>query len=250
MADTAEEVAALEKRYREAEAELRARGCLEIGQAFEAASTQAKAGIGRAMSEVLVLAGSPTSLYASFYMQIAAGTRMPDGNEFDLRRESIDSRFFPSFHKEIVFGALTLDGRGVEYYGGVTMILRDDAIAERATVFHENTFLFVDKRGIKYSDPFPPGYRADWKNRGMLALAKLHAALDGKTQAKDFPGILLRQKTTTSGDDFVEVHIFQGFSRGAIEKIICTKPRNKFDTHELKVLREKAAKAGIAVEVV
>ena len=67
--------------------------------------------------------------------------RLPNGEKWDVLRPVIDGVIFPGYHDKIRFAALTLNGRGLSGYGPCALILREDRIARRTTVFEENSIL-------------------------------------------------------------------------------------------------------------
>lgn len=169
---------------------------------------------------------------------------MPEGNKFDRNRESIDAKLFPSYHKNIVFGALSLNERGVKAYGGAFVVLKDDAVRKRSSVFEMNSFTFAEVHRIGMADPIPPGYRAAWKDRGRLAKAKLHARISAATRTEEYPDILLNSSAPADSADFIEVHIFGEFSRGAIEKVYLLEtddPADKIIARSVQVALERLA---------
>ena len=179
----------------------------------------------RSLNVVMALVSGDSALYSSFHRQIRAGTRIPEDNKWDGGRAAIDETVFPNYAADIVFGALSLDGWGLTYYGAYVIVLRDEVVEDRATVFEENSFRFVQRWRIVAGNPVPPGHRAVWAARDKLAVAKLHSKLDRGTRPEDFPGILLSAGTGPSDGDFIEVHIFGSIHRRAVERVIGPPPK-------------------------
>jgi hypothetical protein len=71
----------------------------------------------------------------------------------------------------------------------------------------------------------PPGYRATWEDRGILATAKLEPRLAPTTTASEFPAVLVGE----TGQDFVEVHIYDKLNRDSIERIVARQPKTEAD---------------------
>ena len=143
----------------------------------------------------------------------------------DLQRRIADSIMFPYYEEQIRFATLSLNGVGATAYGDCSIVLREVAISERATVFEENSVLFCERRGLGVAKPLPPGYRATWEDRGILATAKLESRLVPATSAAEFPTILVG----ATGQDFVEVHIYGALDRGSIQRIVARKPKSEAD---------------------
>ena len=178
--------------------------------------------IARDVSEVLRLAVSPRQLYANYYELIEGGIRLPDGDDWDMLRQLADTLLFPHSKEEIRFGALSLNELGLTNYGSCSIVLRENMIAHRSSVFEENSALFMEHRGVSMSrkTKVPPGYRANWADRGKLCVSKLGSRISAASTPADFSGILLKQGVTSGDDDFIEVHIWGPMSIFTIEKVV------------------------------
>ncbi|MCA0247153.1 MAG: hypothetical protein LCH93_11100 [Proteobacteria bacterium] len=249
LASDAGEVLAFQRRVDDARVQLRARNCEAEGEAFATQAALSSAVVCRAPGHLLELVSNPNSIYSTFYNQLDGQSRLPQDNEYDQWRAVIDAIMFPNFFRSIVFAALSLNGLGVVAYGACSIVLKEVAFAHRASVFHENSFKFIKDYKLKATDPLPHGYRATWDRRAELALAKLHGRVNSSMSTSDYAEVLLRQKTATVEDDFIEVHIFGGFSRGAIERIVVTQPEDRIERHVLKGVVAKARAASIPVEM-
>ena len=232
-----EEKAALAKRYAEALENASGRGCGDVVVAFLGALKSSVAAICRSLSKVKELVSSPNEIYATFYQLVGAGARRLEGSRMDLQRRIADSIMFPYYEKDIRFAILSLDGVGAIAYGDCSVVLKDIAISERATVFEENSVLYCEKRGLGVAQLLPPGYRATWEDRGILATAKLEPKFVPSTSAAEFPAILVGN----TGQDFVEVHIFGPLNHGSIERIVARKPKTEADRILLEEIKRHAA---------
>ncbi len=226
-ANESDERAALTRRYDKAKRDAHNRKADAVLQDFESAVAGSKAVIARYYSEVLRLASSPRQIYGTFYQLVDAGVRLPEGNQWDILRELADTVLFPDYKKDIRFGALSLDGRGLLNWGDCSIVLREAMIGERASVFEENSALFVERQKIKISrDPkLPKGYRAAWQERGRLAVAKLFNRIDSTTTPDKYSRILLDPGATSEDDDFIEVHIFGPMTVLTMEQVIVIAPQ-------------------------
>jgi hypothetical protein len=209
----------LDARFRSALSEADARGCRQVTDAFSSSVLTSKAVICRDAQAVNALVSSDDALYASFYNKVVGQSVLPAKNDFDPRRSGIDGTFFPFYHEEIRFGALSLNGTGTGSYGGYAIVIKDDAISARTSVFEENTLVFARKHRVPAGGPIPSGYRATWEERNKLAVAKLHTRLSKATDPQAFSGILLNVGGGTDRDDFIEVHIYGPLHRRAIEVV-------------------------------
>ena len=218
-ASSEEEVTKLQERVKRAEEETFARGCRAILEDFATAVAGSKTVVCRPLTEIKSLLSNPLSVYQSYYKQIGSKMRLPENNEYDRHRHAVDALFFPGYADEIVFGALSLDGIGVIKFGPHSMVLKDEMINHRATVFERNTIEFAHDNKLPVAEPIPSGYRTTWNKRHDLSKAKLYSKLDDTTTPEDYPGILLEQSSGMNSDDFVEVHIYKGFNRAAIAQV-------------------------------
>jgi hypothetical protein len=207
---------ALERRYRAALRDASSRGAqADVGK-FETATANSKAVIARPLRELDRLAASDKELFPTFYRLLGEEVRLPHGNQWDRARRIADEALFPGYKEEIRFAALSLDGAGLSSYGDCSFVLRDDMIAHRASVFEENSTVFMKRHAY---EP-PAGHRAAWGERGKLCVAKLAGRIRPGMPEAQFPGILLRTGTTSAEDDFVEVHIWGPMSLRAVERIL------------------------------
>jgi hypothetical protein len=126
---------------------------------------------------------------------------------------------FGGYGDKIVYGALSLDGRGLKSYGAYALVLREVAVARRSSILCDNGFDFVERHKLRPGDQIPLGYRSAWDNKHELAVAKVEQIFDSNTQDADFPRILMFQGVNRSQDDFMEVHIYGTFDHDAIESV-------------------------------
>ncbi len=242
------ERAGLQSRYDLAKADALSRQADVAVQDFEAAINNTTAVIARSESEVLRLATSTRQLYSTYYQQLDAGVRLPDGDEWDVVREIADTMLFPKYKQDIRFAALSLDGLGLVNYGSCSITLRNEMISHRASVFEENSVLFMKRNGILAGKPdLPKGFRAPWPDRGKLCVAKLAADIDSTTGPNQYSGLLLRSGVTSANDAFVEVHIWGPISVLTMEKVTVTGPKARAKATIVKALKSKLRKHGVTI---
>src|SRR5262245_57714593 len=143
-----DERAALEERYHQAHKASVDRGAADRLRDFESALGASKAVLSRPLGFLLEFVQADNVVYATYYKLMRAGIRFPAGEKWDRLRTIADATLFAGFEDEIRFAALSLDGVGVRSYGACSITLRDSMIAHRASVFEENTVLFVEKMGV------------------------------------------------------------------------------------------------------
>ncbi|HEY0763146.1 MAG TPA: hypothetical protein VGD61_12315 [Pyrinomonadaceae bacterium] len=235
-------------RYNTAKTDALQRGADKVLVGFERAVTTSVAVIARSESEVLRLATTTKQLYATYYEQLESNIRLPDGDEWDVVREVTDTVLFPKFKKEMRFGALSIDGVGVRNYGPCSMALRNEMISHRASVFEENSVLFMKHKKIEVSNPvLPKGFRAAWSDRAMLSVAKLATAIDPNLLPGQYSKRLLKQGASSADDDFIEVHIWGPISVLTMEKVTVTAPSSGPRETILKAVTSKLLKHNVTV---
>jgi hypothetical protein len=220
MAALKEEGDALDARYDSALGEAEGRGLRDAVSAFESAARSSQAVMTRPSGELLRLANGDNELYATYYKLLGV-TRLPTGGSWDLLRAPVDEALFPTFKEEIRFAALSLDGRGLPHYGDCFITLREAMIAHRASVFEENTVVFMKRRGVTFgeADKLTRGFRATWGARAKLCVAKLTARVSGDMDEAARADLLLSPAGTPDADDFVEVHIYGPMTARTFERV-------------------------------
>jgi hypothetical protein len=203
----------------------------------------------RAPGDLLRLANSDRDLFATYYQLRRAGLRLPTGDEWDYRRNVADEALFPDFKEHITFAALSLDGTGLSNYGSCSIVLRNDMIAHRASVFEENSVKFTERHRVAMKKgKVPNGYRAPWANREKLCAAKLHQSIDAATRPDEYSRLLMREGATSEEDQFVEAHIFGPWTARTIEQVSVSKRRKRADNVSIKWLARELKKFGVTVK--
>jgi len=247
MAERAAEMQSLERRFQDALQQATIKGSEQVTEQFRVAVGSSEAIISRPLSKLMELVSSDNELYTTYYHQVESQSRLPQANEYDQGRTAIDSVLFPNYHAEIRFAMLSLDARGLDYYGECSIALKEMAIQDRATVFEGNSFEFFQEKKIVAGKQPPLGYRTTWKNRDRLAVSKLGVKIDTSTTPSLFPGILI--SNATGKGDFVEVHIYGPIHRRAIKSVVVKQPNKKADKTLLKSMRNKLAQIGASLKV-
>lgn len=242
-ASAPEEQAALKRRYNQAVQDAEVRGARAVVEQFEMATMGSKAVIARSLRELDRIATSERELFSTYYKLLEGEVQLEHGNKWDGLRGVADDTLFPGYRSEIRFAALSLDGKGLHHYGEASFVLREDMIAHRASVYEENSVLFLRKHSY---EP-PPGHRATWADRAILCVAKLASWLTSSTETADFAKLLLRQGETPEDDQFVEVHIYGSMSVRTVQRVLVPPPK-KGMVAVREALRERLRRMGMALE--
>ncbi|HSS50342.1 MAG TPA: hypothetical protein VLX28_15500 [Thermoanaerobaculia bacterium] len=236
---------ALAKRYKSAVGAAVARGCAHQVSRFEAKLVNAHAVINRSALETARLVSSDRELFSTFYQLLNSEVRLPSGEIWDKLRRIADEALFPGYKEKIRFAALSLDNLGLFNYGDCSLVLTDAMIAHRASVYHENSALFLRRHSF---EP-PVGYRAVWRDRARLCIAKLADRLQVFTPARDFAALLLRQGDTSEQDQFIEVHIWGPLSVYCLAKVSIAKRFSSRSPALFRAVRELLHHAGVKSEI-
>ena len=205
--------------------------------------------VARSVDEVLRLAKSDNELYATFYQQTESGSRLPDDNEWDILRACADDALFPGYKKEIRFGSLSVDGLGISRYGDCYLVLANDMIEHRTTVFEENSAVFMKTQGVSFANvnSLPRGYRCEWNRRAELGSAKLVPALKAGMTQMEIASLISREGTSPDEDQFIEVHVFGPFTRRSLTTLVTTNMESSGT--EIAILRQALEPIGVLVDV-
>jgi hypothetical protein len=251
-----EEQTNLDNRYKTAVNSATKVGCLSLVQEFEAATSRSQAVIARPIGEVLRLATTDRELYSTFYqlrdLRLPKGMASRASPNWDAIRAVADTALFGDDNKkEIRFASLTLEDVGLNNYGECSMILREDMISHRTSIFEENSLIFMRRHKVSIweSPDLPKGYRCTWADRGKLCVAKLSAKITTTTKKEDFQSVLTIQGQSSLEDDFVEAHIFGTLTVRSLRKVVVTRKSRQPSRGKLKALEELLTKAKVEMEV-
>ncbi|MEW8454448.1 MAG: hypothetical protein AB2710_00030 [Candidatus Thiodiazotropha sp.] len=210
----------LRTRYESAKTSAKARGISIALDDFEVALSKSVAVLARSVKQMIDLINNENLLHTTFAKQVRANARLAEDNRWDSSRDSVESALHPIYHDEIVYSVLSLSNIGASYYGNCHIVLKTEYIEKRASLFQENPFIFFERYQVIIGKSIPKGFRANWKNRSLLAVAKLHSEINITTKEDEYPGILMNN----SGEDtdYIEVHIYGSIHAIAFKIITLT----------------------------
>lgn len=244
-----EELTALRSRHDEATTFALAAGLEAEIELLDEVALAADVVINRPLHEVLRLATSDRDIYATFYALVDAGLRLPASGKWSRIRQHADNALFPGYLRDIRFAVLSPDGRGIPYYGNWSLVLRTDMIAYRATVFQENSAIWLRRLNIESIDDLlelPRGYRAPWDQRDVLARVKLVPRLRAGLAKSDVEDLLISISSTPGHEDFLEVHIWGPLTIKTIARVVVQKaPVSRSDRVLVDAVREKLEEADV-----
>lgn len=247
-AEKDEEVSALKLRIGEADVSAQARGAANPLDAFERAVAGSSAVMNRRLDDLHTWTMSASQFFASFHSQVRDGAIAARDNGWDEQRTSAENTVNPIYYEKLQIAALALDDQGMSYYGDYCVRLREKLIANRASVFEENPFIFCKKHAV-YSGSTPPlGFRATWQARGRLARAKLGHKVQSATVPSEFADLLMSADRASDKCDFIEVHIYEKVGRDAIEAVSGPLPADQEERLLWKLVRRKLEALGVKVQ--
>lgn len=234
------EIEDLDKRYQAAYALAKVQNTESQLKDLDVALAKSNAVMVRSAADVIHTLSSSSGLWSTFGKQLRAEIRAAEDNIWDENRGAVEAIIHPNFHDEIRYAGLSLDDLGVSdpAYGECHIMLKSKAIEDRASVFEENTFDFMERHKIVAGKGLPSGYRAAWKDRHKLGVSKLATKVTQLTQSEELNGILKSGQDKAA--DYIEVHIFGSINSKTIEKItVVNRPISKaqrklLDSHAKK----------------
>jgi hypothetical protein len=249
-ANTPDECAVLDQRYKAACRDAANRGAGTVLQRFEASTPQAV--LSCPLRRIEALIHGEHDLYATFHdrRRLRASAGQVGKIDWDEPRLLTERKLFGDNKKYIHYAALALSNIGNRSYGNCHILLNEPMIAHRSSVFEQKSVTFMRDKKVTIWDPVPRGHRAGWANRMKLAVAKLAAKLTPETQDQEFTAILLTPGTTTADGDFIEVHVFGSMTLRTFERITIDALGNSNRRRlGIKVLRERCQAVGVELIV-
>lgn len=230
-AENTAEASELERRYLKAVDDAELAGTHVEAVAFELAASKSHVIIAKKWGAVRRTVEHDRPLFKNFYRQVIEDGRQPEDNDYDRQRRAVDASFFPYYEDKIVFGALSLDGKGDSSYGDCHFQFKENSISHRTSLFHANTLVFCLNKKLTIGSPIPLGFRSTWNRRGQLAFAKYHSQLKPGMSHADFAGVLLNTAAGkgTADADFVEAHIYGEVHLSNVDAFWGVRPKSKPD---------------------
>ncbi len=241
----------LEARYRAVIAELGANGTADEVKRFEKCVLENGKAVINMDSKLLFKIVNENEDYLSYQRAVEQGKRVKADFENDQNRCVVESAFYGYDGRNIVYAALSLDEKGLESYGDVSVVLRTEDIEARSTIFETNTYFLFDElvaNGWRVRELMPPGHCGTWNERVQIASIKHSAQIRENQGVADFAALILRSDGDRKNDVLLELHIFNQIGPYQFEKVnIEKKTASKFKLVESKVLKLKLADLGVTI---
>lgn len=249
MAKLPDEVAELENRYHQAWLYARASGTDSNLDQLEALLYNSEAVINANLDFVRLLVNSDKPMYSPYAMQVQGRSRRAALFENDQIRRTVETKMYGSVADQIIYAALSANGKGPASYGAFSMVLDPASISHRASVLEENSYHFMDAHEVRIMDKaLPVGYRSTWEERKRLGVAKLGKKVTSEDDKESLYRKILSSEGNFETDNFMEVHIFGTFNRKAISRISGSYKDDLKTKKAINILKEKSEEAGIEWE--
>jgi len=179
----------------------------------------------------------PKSLYNNYEELVASGTRAPASMKDDALRNSIAGTIFGTYKKEIRYGAINIENKGLSSYGSAHCVLKIVSIKKRTTFMDENSYKFIKTHKIGHGGEIPLGHTCSWGYKERLALNKLSQYFMDYEEYEEILKKLLVSTKDRENDEFIEAHIYGSFNGESIESIhldedVKREERNDFEIAE------------------
>ena len=198
MAEILRETKALDRRYNRAYRDAKEQGCENNVRSFEKEIEEnAYIVMNRTKKRhTLEILSKNGHIYRSYHWMTEKGLQIPEGSKWDTWRGATDNTLFGLYKNEINFAALSLTKSGLSHYGDYSWTLKNSMVSYRTSLFEENSVMFMVRRGLtmEHFTNLPAGYRAAWRNRTKLCVAKLWARISKNTKSDDFQNILMSER--------------------------------------------------------
>lgn len=251
-AELGEEVKSLDARYAASISDAQLRNAEKAVRDFEEHVARSEAVVAMPILEALRLANSEYEGHVTYYQRLESGARLLNDDAWDRPRHVADDILFMEYRKDIHFGALTLNERGVRSYGECFVVLHTHMIEHRSSIFHTNSGKFVRDRKIDLtaSPTLPWGFKSNWSRRGILSVPKLAHRIHNGTLSTEYPDILLQNGTTSADDDFIEVHTYGSFTIRTIKCVRVPGPLPGITSALVAILQDKLSRLGISCTLI
>lgn len=245
---------ALQARYEAAVEQARADSLDSVRVEFESkVQTESRAVLSLGHVELRYLVDNERRVFATFYERVEAGLQIPSGGKWDVLRGISEHSLYQHQKKHVRFAALSMNDIGVHNYGDCHVSLKTSMIEDRTSTFEDNNVVFTvytKETLMKDAINLPEGHISDWRDRHMLAVAKLAPSLTiSPPKGGDFSGFLIDQGATTADDRFIELHIWGPMTVKTIEKVAVTPKtvvrKMRPNRGEISSLRDALKKFGL-----
>jgi hypothetical protein len=177
--------------------------------------------------------------------------------EWTAYRLSAGASLFPNYQADIRFGAIALgpDPVGVQSYGSFTLVLKEQMIARRSSLFITNSARIVRDSGmVRGAKIAKQGDRSTWADRAKLAVVKCGGSMQSTTNPAEFGRRLLTQAASSGDEEYVELHVFRPMtirtvSRILVHRNVAGSGRRKLSKAILKAVNTDLRKNGSGLQV-
>ena len=249
LANQTVERSKLDARYQAALSDAQSRGCSAQLADFETACKGSSAVFRCELLRLQAEIASGTEIYKPFR----------DVERLRLRYEKATDPDWPALRIKaerdllgndkhlgnVHYANVSINGEGITSYGDVTVTLSERMISHRASCIEGNSADLFAKHGN-----LAKILRSTWEERSRLCVVKAATNVNTGTKSDDFPGLILKNKTKKSKDDFVEVMVFGSMTAATFEAVTIDRAviaRSNRDAVYWEAIKEKLAKYNVQV---
>jgi hypothetical protein len=137
-------------------------------------------------------------------------------------RTIAEAAYFSGYEDQMHYAMLSFKPKGPPSYGDATLVFKEEAIANRATVYEENSGVYPLKSESRVDQllKMPEGKVATWEDRGKLCVTKHAEDITADVKTDEYQELLVQVGEDGEKDTFVEVHIYGKINRDAVKKIV------------------------------
>lgn len=240
---SAQEVASLAQRASEELENAGKQGSAQSIQDFsDSVKTRSSVVVAMPASVARRLVSDPKSVFDNYELLTGTGKRLAATADNDRHRAAVSGLLFGTYGAKIRYGVLSLTTTGLPTYDDVACRLRSIAVQDRVSFLESNSYKFVEANSLKPGMAIPSGYRAVWNNRHLLAVAKLARLVTSTGTDQDWQNLLIYSGVSDrANDEFIEAHIYDGFTFNAIEEMAALpgRDRRREVSLDIKIALEK-----------
>ena len=240
------EVAKLDRRFQEKQAECAADGREDVFERFRNAASSAHALFACTLERLHREIASGTDIWETYYQleELRLRSSAPKSLDWAKLRPQAEIELLGSHQhiEQLHYACLSIDWASLTSYGECVVKLADQMIAHRASCFSGNTAV------IYYRErSFANCLRSDWSKRGIIAVVVFEDRLSQTTADDEFAEILVSAGDDAVDDQFIEVHIFGPMTAKTFAEVKLKENPTGREAIYIRAVQEKLSAAGVTV---
>jgi hypothetical protein len=177
-------------------------------------------------------------IYVNYELLVGAGARTAAPGADDRLRAAVGGAFFGSAAKDIRYGCLSLTGQGLPSYGEYFCTLHSKSIQKRVSFLEQNSYAFARSKSLHSVVEDASPSHAVWENRHDLCASKHEPDLAAGQGLDEWQSVLVSSSGDRATDDFVEAHIYGGFTAQSLASI-ANDPAASVDPVDARIISDR-----------